>query len=238
MQDSICPRGECRRDWLLSALSTLATVLAATPAAAQHDHHGQHGKGDVKPQAAQHDHHTQHAKGDVKPVAPQRATFKLTDTPLLDQEGRTLKFRSDALGERIAIVGFVYTTCTTVCPVVSAVMAQVQDKLGARMGRDVALVTLTVDPVRDTPKRMKEFGTKMGSGTGWTWLTGPKPQVDEVLKVFGAYTANFAEHPALIVVGDAKSGKWLRFFGFPTPDQLVAAVNELTAARAKNGTAG
>ena len=117
-------------------------------------------------------------------------------------------------------------------------MAQVQDKLGARLGRDVALVTVTVDPVRDTPARMKEYGAKLGSGAGWTWLTGPKPQVDEVLKVFGAYTPNFTEHPALVLVGDAKSGKWLRFYGFPTPEQLMAAVNELTAGRAKTASAG
>lgn len=212
-----------RRDVVLSALAALATTLTMSPASAQHDHH---------------DHHTQHVKGDVKPVTPQRATFNLSDTPLLDQEGRKLKFKSEVLGERIAVIGFVYTTCTTVCPVVSAVMAQVQEKLGARLGRDVALVTVTVDPVRDTPPRMKAYAAKMGAPAGWTWLTGPKPQVDEVLKVFGAYTPNFTEHPALILVGDAKSGKWLRFYGFPTPDQLTAAVNELTAARVKAGVAG
>ena len=198
-------------------------ALVTSPVSAQHENH---------------DHHTQHAKGAVKTVAAQRATFKLSETPLLDQHGRTLKFKSEALGERIAVIGFVYTTCTTVCPVVSAVMAQVQDKLGARLGRDVALVTVTVDPVRDTPARMKEYGAKLGSGAGWTWLTGPKPQVDEVLKVFGAYTPNFTEHPALVLVGDAKSGKWLRFYGFPTPEQLMAAVNELTAGRAKTASAG
>ena len=207
----------------LSALAALVMALVTSPVSAQHDNH---------------DHHTQHAKGAVKTVAAQRATFKLSETPLLDQHGRTLKFKSEALGERIAVIGFVYTTCTTVCPVVSAVMAQVQDKLGARLGRDVALVTVTVDPVRDTPARLKEYGAKLGSGAGWTWLTGPKPQVDEVLKVFGAYTPNFTEHPALVLVGDAKSGKWLRFYGFPTPEQLMAAVNELTAGRAKTASAG
>lgn len=210
-------------DAALAALAALAMALVTSPVSAQHDNH---------------DHHTQHAKGAVKTVAAQRATFKLSETPLLDQHGRTLKFKSEALGERIAVIGFVYTTCTTVCPVVSAVMAQVQDKLGARLGRDVALVTVTVDPVRDTPARMKEYGAKLGSGAGWTWLTGPKPQVDEVLKVFGAYTPNFTEHPALVLVGDAKSGKWLRFYGFPTPEQLMAAVNELTAGRAKTASAG
>jgi protein SCO1 len=223
MQDTHSCHGARRRELVLSALAALATAAAVSPVAAQHEHH---------------DHHAQHAKDAAKPVAPQRATFTLTETPLLDQDARKLKFKSEALGERIAVVSFIYTTCTTVCPVVSAVMAQLQGKLGARLGKDVALVTVTVDPVRDTPPRLKAYGASLGAGAGWTWLTGPKPQVDEVLKVFGAYTPNFVEHPALIVVGDAKSGKWLRFFGFPTPEQLMAAVDELSAGRAKPGSAG
>ncbi len=193
----------------------------------------------LRPALAQHDHHAMHKEAAAKPVTPQAARVTLTDTPLLDQEGRTLRLKTDAIGDRIVVVDFIYTTCTTVCPVVSAVMAQVQGKLGARAGRDVGLLTVTVDPVRDTPARLKEYGGRHGSGPGWTWLTGPKPQVDEVLKVFGAYTPNFVDHPPLVLVGDAKSGKWMRFFGFPSPDQVVSAVAELTAARGgKAGTAG
>ena len=71
--------------------------------------------------------------------------------------------------------------------------------------------------MRDTPARLKEYAARYGAGPGWTWLTGPKPQVDEVLQVFGAYTPNFVEHPPLVMVGDAKTGKWIRFYGFPEP---------------------
>lgn len=210
--------------WRAAAvLATLAGAIAMSPAAAQHKHD---------------DHHAHHGKAEAKSVTPQRATVNLTDTPLLDQEGRSVRFKSEAIAERIAVVNFVYTTCTTVCPVTSAVMAQVQGQLGARLGRDVALVTVTVDPVRDTPARLKEYAGRHGAAAGWTWLTGPKPQVDEVLKVFGAYTPSFVEHPPLVMVGDAKSGKWLRFYGFPTPEQLMGAVGELSATRAKAGVAG
>lgn len=187
---------------------------------------------------AAHDHPAQHGQAGATPVAPQSARINLPDTALLDQDGRNVRLKSDVIGERIVIVDFIYTSCTTVCPVVSAVMAQAQGRLAARLGRDVALVTVTVDPVRDTPARLKDYGARIGSAAGWTWLTGAKPQVDEVLKGFGAYTPNFVDHPPLVLVGDAKSGKWLRFYGFPSPDQLVTAVGELTAARARAGTSG
>lgn len=212
---------------LSTAVATLAAGLWLAPACAQHDHHGAGGH-------AAHQHHEMPASA-AAGVKPQQARILLTDTPLLDQLGRRTRLRSDAIGDRIVVVDFVYTTCTTVCPVLSAVMAQVQDKLAARPQRDVALLTLTVDPVRDTPARLKSFATGLGAGPTWTWLTGPKPQVDEALKAFGAYTANFAEHPPLVLVGDARNGKWLRFYGYPTPDQLLGAVNDLSAARARAG---
>lgn len=212
----------------LRVAATLAFAmgaLAAVPAAAQHDHH-------------KHDDHAAHTAAAAKPVERQSARITVADTALVDQDGRAVKFKTDALGDRIVVVNFAYTTCTTVCPVVSASLAQMQDKLGARLGRDVGLVTVTVDPLRDTPARMKAYAGSVGARAGWSWLTGAKPQVDEVLKAFGAYTANFVEHPPLVLVGDAKSGKWLRFYGLPTPNQLVDAVSELTAARVKAGNAG
>jgi protein SCO1/2 len=210
---------------LLRLSTALAAGLLLGPAYAQHDHHG----------SAGHDAHAHHTPPSAASAAvqPQSARIQLGDTPLLDQQGRKTRLRSDAIGDRIVVVDFVYTTCTTVCPVLSAVMAQVQDKLAAQPQRDVALLTLTVDPVRDTPARLKTFAAGLGAGPGWTWLTGPKPQVDEALKAFGAYTANFVDHPPLVLVGDARSGKWLRFYGFPTPEQLLGAVNDLSAARAR-----
>lgn len=188
------------------------------------------------PLAVAHDHHDGHAM--AKAVKPQNARVTLTETPLVDQDGRSQRFKSEAVGDRIVVLGFIYTTCTTVCPVTSQLMLQTKAKLGARVGQDVGLITVTVDPVRDTPARLKEYADQLGAGEGWSWLTGAKPQVDEVLKVFGAYNANFLEHPPLVVVGDAKSGKWLRFYGFPNPDQLVKAVEDLSAERAKSGHAG
>jgi protein SCO1 len=190
----------------------------------------------VAPLQAHNDRHA--ARPEVKAVAAQSAKVSVADTPLVDQDGRKRLFKSDVLADRIVIIGFVYTTCTTVCPVTSQIMAQAQTKLGERVGRDVALVTVSVDPVRDQPAVLKAHAERVGAAAAWTWLTGAKPQVDEVLKGFGAWSANFTDHPPLVMVGDAKSGRWMRLFGFPHPDQIVAAVAELSAARARPGSPG
>jgi len=148
-----------------------------------------------------------------------------------------VRFKTEVVGDRIVVLDFVYTTCTTVCPVLSALFSQLQGKLGDRLGRDVFLVSVTVDPNRDTPARLKAYAAKHGAGEGWTWLTGDKSSVDRVLKGLEAYTANFEDHPSQVMVGDGRSGVWTRFYGFPSPAQILAKVDELAAARNQAGGA-
>jgi len=183
--------------------------------------------------AQAHSQHAQHELQQAAAAKPSTVKVRYDDTALVDADGRTLRVKSDVIGERLVVIDFVYTTCTTVCPVLSAMMAQVQNEVGAKAGSDdVRLVTITVDPARDTPARLKEYGARFGAGPNWLWLTGPTGRVNEVLKGFGAYTANYEDHPPLVLVGDPKSGQWTRFFGLTDPKLVAARVQELRAARA------
>ena len=165
-------------------------------------------------------------------VAPASAKVALSEALLLDQGGRRVRLAQDVIGERIAVVNFIYTSCTTVCPVSSATFQQLQQRLAASsLGREVVLVSITVDPLRDTPQRLREYGARYRAAEGWTWLTGAKPDVDGALKGFGVYTPNFEDHPAMVLVGDARAGKWTRFFGFPSVDDLVARIEAMQLAR-------
>jgi len=163
--------------------------------------------------------------------APASVKVVLRDAPLLDASGKRVRLSQDVIGGRIAVVNFIYTSCTTVCPVSSATFQQLQQKLGPRLGKDVVLVSITVDPLRDTPQRLREYGARYRPADGWRWLTGAKPDVDGALKGFGAYTPNFEDHPATVLVGDVRAGKWTRFFGFPSVDELVARIEAIQAAR-------
>lgn len=192
----------------LAAVAALALALAATGVRAHADH-------------AQHEA--------AKP--PSTVRIKLPDTTLTDHRGKTARFKSEILGDRLALINFIYTTCTTACPAHSALFADLQQRLGDRVGREVSLVTLTVDPVRDTPVRLRKFSEPYGPGPGWSFLSGSKPAVDEVLIALGTYTPNFADHPAVVLVGDPRSGQWTRFFGFPSSDQIMARLEQLQAAR-------
>ena len=186
--------------------------------------------------------------GDEDPHAKHRAMMKqksepaaesvridLRDRLLVDQDGEELMFVSDVIGDNIVVMDFVYTTCTTICPVLSALFTQVQGKLGEAVGDEVTLVSMSVDPVRDTPQRLKAYSAKHRAGEGWLWLTGPKSDVEDVLNGLGAYTPSFEDHPSMVLIGDGRTGEWKRLFGFPNPDRIVQIVNDFREQRGAGG---
>jgi protein SCO1/2 len=183
-------------------------------------------------------HHADQAAKPAEQKADRVGAIKVDvgDTPLLDQNGRSVRMRSDVLAGRVVVVDFVYTTCTTICPIFSATMAELRKRLGPDSARDILLVTVTVDPLRDTPKRLKDYAARFGTpGDEWLWLTGTKPNVDAVNKAFGAYTANIDDHPPMVIVGDADRGVWTRFYGFPGAAELEARARELVGSRSRPG---
>ena len=167
--------------------------------------------------------------------AAESADVDLRDRTLVDQDGKDVMFVTDVIGDDIVVMDFVYTTCTTICPVLSALFAQVQDKLGDDVGNGITLVSMSVDPIRDTPQRIKAYSAKHGAGDGWIWLTGDKPVVDDVLTGLGAYSTNFEDHPSMVLIGDGRTGEWQRLFGFPNPDRIVQVVNDMRERRKAGG---
>lgn len=205
---------------ILSVAALAGALAAALPALAADDH-------------SKHQSHQDHSKHQKPPVGekPTAVKVKYDDSVLTDQFGKQQKLKTDVFGDRIVVMDFIYTTCTTICPVLSALMSKVQNELGDGARGEVQFVSLSVDPARDTPAKMKEYAGKYGAKPGWLWLTGPTGRVNEVLKGFGAYAPNFEDHPPLILVGDTRSGNWTRFFGFSDPKDVIAKVEELRAAR-------
>lgn len=222
MLEFIGMAARCARSALLAACCTASASALAAEATDHAAHMG----------AADHDPHAHHRAMLSQPSGGGASTtVRLLDLELVNQDGEPVRFARDVIGDRVVVMDFVYTTCTTVCPVLSAVFGQLQGRLGERLGRDVFLVSVSVDPIRDTPSRLQAYAAQHQAGPGWIWLTGDKPAVDRVLEGLGAYAPNYEDHPPMVLVGDGKSGNWTRFFGFPGPDQLLAKVDELVGAR-------
>ncbi|NQY90964.1 MAG: SCO family protein [Deltaproteobacteria bacterium] len=167
----------------------------------------------------------------VGAVGSDAGNVRLIDVPLLDQDGKRRMLVSDLVGEKIVVMNFIFTTCPSVCPMQSAIFAGLQKELGDRLGSEVKLLSLSIDPVTDVPARLAETAARYGAREGWTWLTGEKADVDRALIGLGAYSSEVESHPAMILVGDGSRGGWTRFYGFPRPADVLARVDALAAAR-------
>jgi protein SCO1/2 len=157
--------------------------------------------------------------------------IELLDLALVDQDGRKVRFKSDVIGDRLVIIDTFYTTCDTICPILSALFVNLQHKLGSRLGRDVVLVSISVDPGTDIPARIKKYAARYGARPGWIFLTGGKRNVDRVLRGIGAYVRDYTQHAPAILVGDGRHGGWTRYYEFPSPDLVMDRLEELGDAR-------
>ena len=177
-----------------------------------------------------HDNHDEHAGHtlDAMPVGHAGdSTISFADVPLIDQHGRTVQLEQDLVADRIVVMSFIYTSCTTVCPLVSSIMGKLQQQLGERVGTEVQLVSISIDPQTDTPERLLDYSRHFQQGPGWSWLTGSPAAVTDMLKALGTWNADFANHPPMILVGTGDSRQWSRYYGFTDPEVLLARVDEL-----------
>ncbi|CAK9889111.1 MULTISPECIES: SCO family protein [Pseudomonas] len=166
------------------------------------------------------------------PAAHQeKASVRFADVSLLDQNGMPVRLEKDLVADHLVVMGFIYTSCTTVCPVVSSIMAKVQKQLGGRVGTEVQLVSISVDPQRDDPQRLLGYAQAFQNGPGWSWLTGTAYAINETLKGLGNFSADLGQHPPLILVGDGHSGHWTRYYGFTDPQLLISEIDRLSARR-------
>jgi len=174
------------------------------------------------------DPHAAHKAAAATAAKVAQAEIDLPDgLSMLNRFGDRVDLREDVIGDKIVVINFVYTNCTTVCPVISSIFAMVQDRLSGMMNKDIVLVTVTVDPTRDTPHRLSSFAKSFNPGDGWSWLTGDKKTVDKALRAMGAYTPNFEDHPAMVLIGDDNKSEWYRLYGFPAPEAIESKVKEL-----------
>jgi protein SCO1/2 len=161
-----------------------------------------------------------------------------TDVELLDQDGRKLHFYSDVLKGKTVIVNAFFTTCTSVCPPMNRNMEKIQEALGDRVGKDVFLVSISVDPEIDTPAVIKEYSKKFHAKPGWMFLTGKKENVDWALYKVGQYVEDKQDHTTVIIIGNEATGLWKKALGMAKPAELIQIVESVANDKGESKPAG
>ncbi len=148
----------------------------------------------------------------------------IPDVEVLDQNGNSLHFYSDLIKGKIVAINFIFTNCTTICPPLAATFARVQKEMGEKVGRDVHFISISVDPLTDTPERLKAWGAKFKAGFGWTFITGNKEEIDKLLSALGASVARREDHSPTVIVGNDLKGIWTRTYGLARTAQMVGLI--------------
>jgi protein SCO1/2 len=141
---------------------------------------------------------------------PAPAEKYFTNTELVTQDGKTVRFYDDMLKGKVIVINFFFSTCQGSCLPMNRNFETVQALLGERVGKDVCLISLTVDPEMDTPERLKSYATKLNARPGWFFLTGKKTNVDFILGKLGQYVAQKNDHTNIMIIGNEPTGLWRR----------------------------
>ena len=131
--------------------------------------------------------------------------------------------------DKPVMVHFIFTTCTTICPVQAATFSQVQQKLGDEAS-EVQMVSVSIDPEYDTPARLQDYAKKFRAGPQWDFLTGTSEQMIQVQKAFDAYEGNKMSHKALTLIKGAGAAEWVRLEGLISASDILEEYQRLKSS--------
>ena len=191
--------------------------------------------GDMKNQSSDDDSrasqrraHHQHAGRSEATKRAGRVTLTIPDVSLVNEAGRPISFYSDLVKGRVVAINFLFTSCTTICPPLSAIFSNVQSLTRNRSGPAFQLISVSMDPVNDNPPRMKAWLEKYGAKPGWTFVSGEKSEVDKLLRALGGYASRKEDHSPVVIIGNEATGVWTRTYGLGSAARLVRIIDEVS----------
>ena len=147
--------------------------------------------------------------------------YKAPAVKLVRDDGKAVSLVEEMDDGRAVVLSFIYTSCTSVCPLTSATLSELQGKLGA--ARDsVHLMSVSIDPEQDTPARLHEYANKFGAGPEWNHYTGTVASSVAVQRAFGVYAGDKMSHRPVTLLRETPDSRWIRIDGFASAEQMLA----------------
>jgi protein SCO1/2 len=156
--------------------------------------------------------------------------YQVPDLKLVRADGKAVSLPEEMNDGRPVLLNFIYTSCTSVCPLMSQVFSQFQEQLGGERDK-VHLMSISIDPEADTPARLTEYAQTYGAGPGWQFYTGTVNASVTAQRAFSVYRGDKMAHTAVTLMRAAPGQPWLRVDGFATPDQLMHEYHQVLATK-------
>jgi len=174
-------------------------------------------------------------------LARQQMRRNLPNILLYTQDGEPVRFYDDLVKDRIVLINFMYTQCTGKCPPTTRSLVKVQDLLGDRVGTDILILSISLDPEVDTPQVLKAYADDFGAGPGWVYLTGQFDDIDMLRHKLGVFDpdpiidADKTNHAGLLTFGNERTGRWAALPALLETDEIVRAVLRITREPRRRG---
>jgi protein SCO1/2 len=205
-------------------LLTMGLGLSNVALAQAQDPHAGHdmSKMDMSKDAAGEDPHAHHHVHPDMNAAVKRSMVDvaLAATPMVKQDGSKTTLAKELDGKKPTILAFIYTSCTTVCPVTSQILSRTQDLFGADLP-NVRILSVSIDPEYDTPERLLAYSQKFGAKAQWQHYSGTLANSVAIQKAFGAYRGDKMNHVPLMFINGGGKKNWVQLEGFPSAEQVL-----------------
>jgi protein SCO1/2 len=147
-------------------------------------------------------------------------TCTVPDVVLVNQDGQKVRLKQVLESDEPIILNFIYGSCTTVCPTLSAGFATLQTRLGDH-ARKVHLISITIDPKRDTPQAMKDYLRRFRAKAGWDFLTGTRADLDQAMHGLNTFIPDLSSMVPITMLHPHRNGKWIRVFGLLSSSEFL-----------------
>lgn len=137
--------------------------------------------------------------------------------PVTDSHEQTEGFLDRFQSSGPLILSFTYTDCETICPLTNAILSAVDGEIS----ENVTIVSVSIDPAKDTPDALRETAKSWNASENWVWLTAKPRENYQLLEELGVDVATLETHDPVFLVGDLCSKKFTRIIGLPEPSALV-----------------
>lgn len=174
------------------------------------------------------------ASGDAGETGSAARSY-FTDLPLLDQDGKEVRFYSDVLAHRIVLISGFYTHCEGLSPRQNAVLLELQKALGDYLGRDVWIVSISVDPERDTAEAVREYARTYEPRPGRLFLTGKPENVNRINQKLGQYVDDPEQHRGVYLLGNVDTEYWMKVPGHAMVADLARQIQILLDDQGETG---
>src|SRR5882672_1118311 len=219
--EEIAKRAAMTRFAAVLSIAIAAVLGAAGPAALAH--------GDASALEEQSQEQSAHHHMMRDEATRSTAEYAIPQIKLVRADGKNVWLADEINDGRPVVMDFIYTTCTSICPISSQTLADLQKKLGAA-SKGVHLVSISIDPENDTPARLREYAKKFNAGSEWQYYTGTIQASVATQVAFNVYRGDKMSHTPVTLIRRAASESWVRIDGFATAEQLLRELRDAMAS--------